>query len=309
MPIVDGVVEGDVVPAVHNGENVAIKGKFFDDLANGIVDLNDDMHATDESVAALQGEVAGKQDALTTSDDLSIGSDNELSLTDMAKKRLFIDIWNTACGSYGSYNATTGFFELNGLTDITYEEALKIDSYGMPTGNIDGKYAIPLGPRTFYPYLKLNIATTANEAFAHNSNVVALSGLTFRVGSYSTNMFINCKRLRYIGIKIDAINSSLGKNIFKACKSLQTLNIERLGGDLSLSDSPLITLESLTNIIAQATNTNTITITVHADVYAKLTGDTTNAAAAALSAEELAQWQQLMTDATAKNISFIEATT
>ena len=62
---------------------------------------------------------------LSTSADLKI-SNNELSLTDMAKKRLFIDQWNTACGKWGTYNEDTGYFELNGLTDITYEEALKI---------------------------------------------------------------------------------------------------------------------------------------------------------------------------------------
>lgn len=42
------------------------------------------------------------------------------------KEALFIDLWNNACGSYGRYNAETGYFELNGLTDIGYDEALKI---------------------------------------------------------------------------------------------------------------------------------------------------------------------------------------
>ena len=57
-------------------------------------------------------------------------------------------------------------------------------------------------------------------------------------------------------------------------------------------------------LVTNAANTSSITVTVHPDVYAKLTGDTTNAAAAALTAEELAQWQQLVTDATSKNINF-----
>lgn len=48
-------------------------------------------------------------------------------------------------------------------------------------------------------------------------------------------------------------------------------------------------------------------ITVHPDSYAKLTGDTTNAAAAALTEEELAQWMQIVTDAAAKKITFITA--
>ena len=54
-------------------------------------------------------------------------------------------------------------------------------------------------------------------------------------------------------------------------------------------------------------NTNNYTITVHADVYAKLTGDTTNEAAAALTADELSQWQALLTKAAGKNIAFASA--
>lgn len=61
---------------------------------------------------------------------------------------------------------------------------------------------------------------------------------------------------------------------------------------------------SVNYLVANAANTSTITITVHADVYAKLTGDTTNAAAAALTEEEAAAWRQVLADANAKNISF-----
>ncbi|MDY4811201.1 MAG: hypothetical protein SO168_03950, partial [Muribaculaceae bacterium] len=65
-----------------------------------------------------------------------------------------------------------------------------------------------------------------------------------------------------------------------------------------------LSLSSLEYMVSRAVNTQAITVTVHPDVYAKLTGDTTNAAAAALSADELAQWQSLVSAAAAKNISF-----
>ena len=74
--------------------------------------------------------------------------------------------------------------------------------------------------------------------------------------------------------------------------------------NLNIGKTPKFSLESLSYMITKATNTKDITITVHADVYAKLTGDTTNAAAAALSTEESAQWQQLVAAAAAKNIIF-----
>ena len=42
----------------------------------------------------------------------------------------FIVMWNLACGIYGCYNEATGYFELNGLTDITYQQALSIYGAG-----------------------------------------------------------------------------------------------------------------------------------------------------------------------------------
>ena len=73
---------------------------------------------------------------------------------------------------------------------------------------------------------------------------------------------------------------------------------------LDLSKCPLINLASWQGLVTRAANTDAITVTVHPDVYAKLTGDTTNAAASALSADELAQWQALVAQAAEKQITF-----
>lgn len=45
---------------------------------------------------------------------------------DRASKQYFIDLWNAAAGKYGCYNEATGFFELNGINDIPYAEAMEI---------------------------------------------------------------------------------------------------------------------------------------------------------------------------------------
>lgn len=71
-----------------------------------------------------------------------------------------------------------------------------------------------------------------------------------------------------------------------------------------LTNCQSLSLASISFLVKWASNTTPITITVHADVYAKLTGDTTNEAAAALTTEELAQWAEVLTNAAAKNISF-----
>ena len=79
------------------------------------------------------------QGALRTSADLALSSDDVLSLTEMAKKRLFIDLWNNAAGSRGRYNEETGYFELCEIYDIDWDEALLIfkHSYGMGLKDMD----------------------------------------------------------------------------------------------------------------------------------------------------------------------------
>ena len=91
---------------------------------------------------------------------------------------------------------------------------------------------------------------------------------------------------------------------FFNCDALEEVRIYKLKYNISFVSCPLLSFDSLRYMVANAANTAAITITVHPDVYAKLTGDTTNAAAAALPSDVLAQWQQVLADAMAKNISF-----
>ena len=63
-------------------------------------------------------------------------------------------------------------------------------------------------------------------------------------------------------------------------------------------------LDGMSQILRWVRNS---TITLHPNVYAKLTGDTTNPAAAALTPQELAQWMEVLTDAVDKNITFATA--
>ena len=70
---------------------------------------------------------------------------------------------------------------------------------------------------------------------------------------------------------------------------------------MSFSDSAKLSAASISNGITNGASG--VTIIFHPDVYAKLIGDTTNAAAAALSEEELAQWQALGNAAAEKGIA------
>ena len=79
------------------------------------------------------------------------------------------------------------------------------------------------------------------------------------------------------------------------CKSLQEIRIKQLRYNVDLKYSPLLTLESFQYLVENATNTSAITVTVHADVYAKLTDP------------QQADWYAVNTAAQGKQISFATA--
>lgn len=119
----------------------------------------------------------------------------------------------------------------------------------------------------------------------------------------------NCPKLRMVigTIDLSADNNS-SQNIFNyGLSNLQNLTyiqLKNLKTGLLMERVPNISYDSMEYLVTNAANTSAITIKVHADVYAKLTGDTTNAAAADLSPEELAKWTALWTTAYNKSISF-----
>lgn len=244
-----------------------------------------------------------KQNRLSTTTDLHITDDNIIGLTEMAKMRLFIDQWNTACGSFGRYNPETGYFELNGLTDITYEEAILIYSKWSNSNLIREQYW-GAKIRTNFPQ-PLRDVVNAESAFYGSS--IEVVNLTYTSTgwvrcSLHSGIFRQCQHLRRIITPLE--NPGQSSLDFENCRSLEEVRIKNSQPkDLYLSACSKLSFDSVDYIIRNGTSKG-FTVHVHKDVYAKLTGDTTNAAAAVLTEEELAQWQQLLVDAAEKQITF-----
>lgn len=228
----------------------------------------------------------------------------------------FIDQWNAACGTYGTYNKETGFFELNGLVDITYKEALDIYRYGpIATAYCSGQY------RAAKIRTNLPIQTTltggggadsgyyAELLFTYSQVEVVRMNECFRMQVSPYAMAFNAPKLHTILGTIDlqetGVDFNSTYNLFGP--ALANVNIRKLKRNLSLSSSSKISFESIQYLVANRHTDNPITVTVHPNVFAKLTGDTTNAAAAALTPDELGQWMALAETATEKNITFATA--
>lgn len=200
------------------------------------------------------------------------------------------------------YNEQTGFYELNGLTDITEEQMRVIymtccsnvlvsalnerysnskmrtnigfrDNYGISVGGFNVK--------------NLCYACTLLEVFA------ASSDSNFLYVYNCSRMFLRCSKLREIrgGIKFNSAVTDYSL-MFSKCALLETVKCKDIIASISFSDSPLLSLESLQYLITNAANTSAITVTVHADVYAKIQD------------ESQADWHALIASAQEKNITF-----
>lgn len=198
------------------------------------------------------------------------------------------------------YNEQTGFYELNGLTDITEEQMRNIYVKTIPSISLNDKTACftNLNIRTNIPFIEqsgyksedmqaaFSGCTTLNVAFLARSNINFY-------GSRYSYAFRSCTSLKTIFGNITFPSGQVGVvDMFKACNSLVTVNIRNLNISISFSDSPLISLESLQYLITNAANTSPITVTVHADVYAKIQDETQT------------EWHALIASAQEKQITF-----
>lgn len=203
--------------------------------------------------------------------------------------QLFIDQWTQAAQGYGCYNENTGFFELNGLIDITYKEALTIHRksgkgyltlYGYARSNV----------RTLYP-ISTNAGAYADDykyAFTHNSQLLVIRFLSAPYYLPAT-AFTSTYNIEKIYGAILVQSSTVLSNLNK----LETAYIYKLSINLDIGSSDKFSLESFSYLIKYANNKSEIQITVHPQVYAKLTDEANE------------EWHQVLLDAVEKNIQFI----
>lgn len=234
----------------------------------------------------------------------------------------FIAMVKAAGEDFVDYNRETGCFELNGITDISANEMRQIYNLSVKEVRQDAAKLYVLSPtawsmkqRTYLPVRLSYVENNLSQAFDNNKNVEVISFLpsantTVRTQSGGLNRaFWECVNLKKILTPFDFLyRISDTADVFYHCYALEHIEI-KTKHSFKIPDSPLLSYHSVSYMVTNAYNTTAITITVHADVYAKLTGDTDNAAAAALTADEAAAWQALVDAAAQKNITFTTPTT
>ncbi len=232
-----------------------------------------------------------------------------------AKIAVFNDLWKTAGGEYNMDNdAVTYPYMANGVK-LTYEEARETydNIIELPNANPIHDNAI----------IKTTLARGCADLAAGGPCYIAglirscpkLEVLNLMPRNTINNK-IKTKNKAYIVYDAAALREIIGvihfsttdgNIIFGAVPQLTTVQLANVTHNIAFKSCPKINLESWTYLVENAANTEAITVTVHADVYAKLTSDTTNEAAAALTEEELAQWVALNEAAAEQLITFAVA--
>lgn len=174
------------------------------------------------------------------------------------------------------WNASTGYWELNGLTDMTNADMAKTltvaNMLSNPVVGI-GQYAnMSFRTNVWNSGIRMSYQIHLSDSFRENT---ALEVLNFRTASSHfkikpislTYGFYNCPNLRKILGEIDVSAITQIKNTFYTPK-LEVVYLDGVNGDVDVSYSPVLEKGSLLYMIQHAAPTSAITITVHADVYA-----------------------------------------
>lgn len=193
--------------------------------------------------------------------------------------------------SYGfAFNESTGYFELNGLTDISLQEALNIVAAGKPNFSLcDLHYSFKnirtnlpiLDNSTYIQYFGNGIANTIRTAFMATysdievfvympqttDNNYITTGLDYSNISQSQLAFYGCQKLEKIYVIPGT--APLLYEVFYSCRRLKELELVFLRCDVNLAQSAYLSAKSTHIMIAYAKNRDAITITLHSDAKAR----------------------------------------
>lgn len=222
--------------------------------------------------------------------------------------------------SYGAvYNEETGYYELNGLTDISEEEMYEI--YKCCNGIVNNP---DMYMYFAYTPIRTTLITQCNLTYRGLNKENSMNGVcinaskieVFKItndkdvwGTTFHNAFNGCASLKRIENILAPTYGTSGStspfsSTFSKCAKLSYVKIKGLKSKIEFPDSPLLSYESLNYLVTNAANTDAITVTVHATTYAYLTGTEQPTPKVGGTTEE---WQALVTAAQEKQISFATA--
>ena len=182
------------------------------------------------------------------------------------------------------FNESTGYFELNGLTDISYNEMLAIYNYSLDflIIRISRDYSLYSGKgrllRTLLPFPNTFNSTVGGISFAWAffNTLLEVIPMNSFISSLS-QAFRQSNYIRDLGkMNIGGLTTASGlSNAFLYAYSLESVEIKGLKYSIDFAQSSALSLASVVYMVDNAANTSAITITLHATAFARCQADTT----------------------------------
>lgn len=188
------------------------------------------------------------------------------------------------------FNEGSGYFELNGMTDLSYEEAMAvysktsafsqgcISASGVGLGGVfEAYYGYYRCNAPMLPY-RLYMQTQANFSYlCWNNRFIErlfLYNYTSVFVKDFTSAFDGCFRLKEVQGLIELKNSAANyTSAFLNCYSLESISLRGIKANLNFAQSARLGNASILFMINNEVATSAITITLHADAYARAMSD------------------------------------
>lgn len=304
--IVDVEVSGDSVSVTPPKVDVdAVTREEFEQLSSKVDDLEEQIGSGSITIDTELSETSNNAVANSAVAKGLKGKQNTLTLTTKPNGNIVIgnlagqtkefmpatpsgDPMHYAYEVAGAtWNASTGYWKMYTLTDVTNEQMRAAVARGVITcgekqplcnsyrslNNIrfnlsrTGNYMVYLGVDIMDYYAYANETIEVINLTFYKNLTAQYDGAGLQVASLN-HAFCGCSKLRQILGKILASSHSINTtNAFNGCTSLEDLRLAGLGGSISFADSPLLSNESILYMIENATATTAITITLHEDAY------------------------------------------
>lgn len=220
-----------------------------------------------------------------------------------------IRIGNSSWSRVGQYNPNTGYFEL-GHQVFTEEEAkVSLLFYPCYSPNDYGSNYMCYTRRGvpaillafFYPH---NCNANASFGWCDGTRVIVIRGYYGdQVLCHWENSFNDCMALVEVCGEIE-LSTTGATTLFNRSPNLEIAKIYKVVNSLHIAGAPKLNFESFSYLVETAANTDSITVTVHDDVYAALNG---NAEEYPFNGGSREQWTQLLQQAAERQILFAVA--
>lgn len=264
------VAKADIVDTTGSATDKVMSQHGVTEAINGVND----------KVTDLAEKVNGKQDALT----LTIKDNGNIVLANIqGQSEEFMpatpsgDPMHYAYVAAGAeYNENTGFWKIGSVDDITNDEISK--AYNIRPAffdsNFNGVYS-HIKTRVIFPmriYGGGNVFSNKGVLFYDSPNLIEIPETVGKKEFYYVGeggyLFAYDKKLKYIMMQMVFQNVTKNQIMFAGCLSLEKVLI-RTNSSLYFIDCSKLSTDSVLYMINNEFATSPITITLHADAYAR----------------------------------------